>query len=150
MCEIDDMVGLDNLESTDCIDKTPLGCSSDTLLRSNEPMATESPLVDSGVDTMIDFSSQKGDAGASHTISFGANLDVDKYNELARRKAEANTVLKETSSDTEFLEAFKRREDAQKEMNEMLSNSDEFKNWSDTIDRKIDACLDPLRRNGIL
>ena len=141
MCEepIIDTVDLGNVESFD---------NMSDMSSPNESIGSGGVQIDSGTEPISDTALPTD--SATHGISFGARLDVDKYNGLARQKSEANTILKETSSDAEFLEAFTRREEAQKEMNDMLANSDEFKSWSDAIDRKIDACLDPLRRNGIL
>lgn len=101
---------------------------------------------DSAID--VGDSTMEG-ADTSHSVSFGARLDLDRYKELEQQRDAADAVFHGPGNTAEKLVAFQQRETAQKAMNDMIAGSDELRNWSETFDRKIDACLEPLRRNGI-
>lgn len=92
----------------------------------------------------------------SHKISFGARLDKDAYNELMKQRDSADWTLKTTNNDAEFLDAYKRKEEAQKAMDKMKFNSDEYKYYEESeigrfnaIVGRINNSLSRLRANGI-
>ena len=92
----------------------------------------------------------------THSVSFGTRLDRDAYDELMRQRDDASWTLKTTNNDAEFLEAYKRKEEAQSAMDDMKMNSDEYKYYEESEKRKFDAAigrinntLSNLRNNGI-
>ena len=171
MSEIDDLTNFESAEDTAAEAMTDPGT-----VRSDAEMSgvsTESHLIGSsdpelevsgggmiGVsetgtpfDAPIDQSMHGSTSG---TVSFGARLDRDAYDELMRQRDEAQSVLEHTKNDAEFLDAYQRKEELQKEMDEMKFNSDEYKFYEESEMRKFDAAvgrvndsLSRLRRNGI-
>lgn len=170
MSDVDALIDLDGIEDTQVLNAAssdaigvdrldgilPAASEADAFNGENDLGIRECPLTSEPIDHSNELISPCQHGDGAHSVCFGARLDRNAYDELMRQRDDANWTLKTTNNDAEFLEAYRRKEEAQKAMDEMKVNSDEYKYYEESEKRKFDAAigrinntLSNLRNNGI-
>lgn len=86
-------------------------------------------------------------ADTSHSVSFGARLDRERYRQLQQEYREADAIVKSTGDEIERIDAYNRRCEISKEMNDLYFSSDEVKqanaNWENNLLDSVEGVLSP-------
>ncbi len=89
------------------------------------------------------------DGEQTHTISFGARLQKESLDEITRQMDAAKFTMQHSSNDVDVLDAMNRYEQLRKTKNEMIEQSDQFKQWKEHSCDGINSTLDYYRKAGL-